>query len=75
MRITLIPSLRTASPAFSWFAKDHAKNELFCQAVEYLGPTIPSVIFRLAIPANGEVAWDIQTLILLCMNGALGMQG
>jgi hypothetical protein len=34
MRMTLIPSLGTASPAFSWFVKDHAKNELFCQAVE-----------------------------------------
>ena len=34
MDMTLIPSLGTASPAFSYFAKDHAENELSCQAVE-----------------------------------------
>jgi hypothetical protein len=33
MRMALIPSLGTASPAYFYFASECAENELFCQAV------------------------------------------
>jgi hypothetical protein len=33
MRMTLIPSLRTACPAYAWFSQNYAKNGLFCKAV------------------------------------------